>query len=427
MTAFEWWVGLVLDDHAGLSDPYGGSQTGVPGDPFISGKSAMGSNGTFAIGQLNAAGTIDYDIVPPLLGTDGKRHTPLSTNGYVLSAAGKHPDEAWALVQALTAPAFLESTWGKPGHAVPARRSAASSVIDTSHAPANQKAILEAMEVGAVFRPYTVGRARRLRPDDRPVHEDEHRRPRRSRTRWRRSRRRRTRRSRPTARRDPRSAASGRGRAARARSSRRHGPSRGRDRSRERWFYLLIAPWLFGLVVLQILPMLAAAGLSFAEWEPPLAPRWVGLDNLAELVADPRFGDRGRQHRRVRRGDGRAGPRHRARARAAARTAPAWRHDPADDGLPAGDRGRRRDGADVGLGLQPALRAHRRPARDRRAAGSVLAARPGLGDAGDDRHRAVERRRQRHRLHRRARHRPARAARRGRARRRGFGRRASGT
>ena len=63
----------------------------------------------------------------------------------------------------------------------------------------------------------------------------------------------------------------------------------GRDRSRERWFYLLIAPWLFGLVVLQVLPMLAAAGLSFAEWEPPLAPRWVGLDNLAELWSDPRF------------------------------------------------------------------------------------------------------------------------------------------
>jgi multiple sugar transport system substrate-binding protein len=157
LKAFDWWVGLVHDDHAALYDPYGGSQTGVPGDPFISGKAAMGSNGTFAIGQLNTAGTIDYDIVQPLLGTDGKRHTPLSTNGYVLSAAGKHPDEAWALTQALTAPAFLESTWGKPGHAVPARRSAASSVIDTSHAPANQNAILQAMEVGAVFRPYTSG------------------------------------------------------------------------------------------------------------------------------------------------------------------------------------------------------------------------------------------------------------------------------
>jgi multiple sugar transport system permease protein len=64
---------------------------------------------------------------------------------------------------------------------------------------------------------------------------------------------------------------------------------RGRDLSRERWFYLLVAPWLFGLVVLQVLPMVAATALSFAEWEPPLAPRWVGLDNLAALRADPRF------------------------------------------------------------------------------------------------------------------------------------------
>jgi multiple sugar transport system substrate-binding protein len=155
--AFDWWVGLVRDDHAGLADPYGGSQTGLPGDPFLSGKAAMGSNGSFAIGQLNAAGTIDYDVVPPFLGTDGKRHTPLSTNGYAISAHSKHPDQAWALLQALVTPAFLESTWGAPGHAVPARRSAAASVIDTTHAPANQKAILEAMEVGTVFRPYTAG------------------------------------------------------------------------------------------------------------------------------------------------------------------------------------------------------------------------------------------------------------------------------
>ena len=30
--------------------------------------------------------------------------------------------------------------------------------------------------------------------------------------------------------------------------------------------------------------------LSFANWEPPLAPRWVGPDNFAALAADPRFG-----------------------------------------------------------------------------------------------------------------------------------------
>lgn len=153
--AIEWWVSLVRDDHAALYDPYGGSQTGVPGDPFLAGAAAMGSNGYFAVGQLNAAGTIAYDIVPPLLGTDGERHTPLSTNGYVIGASTAHPDEAWALVTALTTPAFLESTWGRPGHAVPARISAAGSAVDPGHPPANQAAVLEAMAVGRVFRPFT--------------------------------------------------------------------------------------------------------------------------------------------------------------------------------------------------------------------------------------------------------------------------------
>src|SRR3972149_1299962 len=51
--AIGWWVSLVRDDHAALYDPYGGSQTGVPGDPFLAGAAAMGSNGWFAVGQLN--------------------------------------------------------------------------------------------------------------------------------------------------------------------------------------------------------------------------------------------------------------------------------------------------------------------------------------------------------------------------------------
>jgi multiple sugar transport system substrate-binding protein len=153
--AIGWWVSLVKDDHAGLYDPYGGSQTGVQGDPFEAGKAAMGSNGSFAIGQLNTDGRLKYDILPPFLGVDGKRHTPLSTNGYVISGHSTHQGQAWAVVQLLVAPEFLASTWGKPGHAVPARRSVASSVVDPSHAPANQAAILTAMDVGEVFRPYT--------------------------------------------------------------------------------------------------------------------------------------------------------------------------------------------------------------------------------------------------------------------------------
>ena len=62
-----------------------------------------------------------------------------------------------------------------------------------------------------------------------------------------------------------------------------------RLRSNERWFYLLISPWLVGLVALQVIPLVGAGLLAFASWEPPLAPRWVGVDNLAALAADPRF------------------------------------------------------------------------------------------------------------------------------------------
>ena len=115
----------------------------------------MGYNGFFAVGQLNDAGSIEYDIVQPLIGVDGKRYTPLSTNGYVISAKTQHPDEAWALVEALLAPTFLAETWGKPGHSIPARRSAADSVISSGRGPKNQQAILAAMEYGAVFKPHT--------------------------------------------------------------------------------------------------------------------------------------------------------------------------------------------------------------------------------------------------------------------------------
>jgi len=153
--AAQWWADLVQVDHAGLYDPYFGSQTGTPGDPFIAGAAAMGYNGFFAVGQLNALGGIDYDVAQPLLGEDGERHTPLSVNGYAVAATSEHPAEAWTLLQELTSPPFLAETWGKPGHAVPARRSAAESVIDPSRPPANQGAILAAMEYGSVFHPFT--------------------------------------------------------------------------------------------------------------------------------------------------------------------------------------------------------------------------------------------------------------------------------
>jgi multiple sugar transport system substrate-binding protein len=154
--AAQWWADFTSQDHATLYDPYGGSQTGVPGDPFIAGKAAMGYNGFFAVGQLNDAGNINYDVVQPLLGRDGQRYTPLSSNGYVIAANSEQPEAAWELVQALTQADFLAETWGAPGHSVPALRAAAGSVINPEKPPANQGAIVAAMEYGEVFKPYTV-------------------------------------------------------------------------------------------------------------------------------------------------------------------------------------------------------------------------------------------------------------------------------
>ncbi len=58
-------------------------------------------------------------------------------------------------------------------------------------------------------------------------------------------------------------------------------------RRRERWFYLLIAPWIIGFVCFQAGPLLAALGLAFVDWPLPQPPRWVGLQNLQTLAHDP--------------------------------------------------------------------------------------------------------------------------------------------
>lgn len=62
-----------------------------------------------------------------------------------------------------------------------------------------------------------------------------------------------------------------------------------RLRPRERWFYLLIAPWLIGLAVFQAAPIAGAAALAFAEWAPPQPIEWVGAANFEAMLRDPRF------------------------------------------------------------------------------------------------------------------------------------------
>jgi multiple sugar transport system substrate-binding protein len=155
VNAFRWWADKAQKDHSAPYDTYSGGQTGIQGDPFINGQAAMGFNNSAAIGQLNSQSTIQYDVVQPFKGADGKRHSALSTQGYVIAATSPCKEEAWQLVRALTSDQFLTEYVGRPGHSIPAKRSAAQSALDLSHPPANQQALLAALEYGEVIRPFT--------------------------------------------------------------------------------------------------------------------------------------------------------------------------------------------------------------------------------------------------------------------------------
>ncbi|MCK6579246.1 MAG: sugar ABC transporter permease [Anaerolineae bacterium] len=57
------------------------------------------------------------------------------------------------------------------------------------------------------------------------------------------------------------------------------------------WFYLIISPWLVGLLLLLAGPMLYSIYLSFTDWNLFNAPEWVGFDNYIRLFTrDRTFG-----------------------------------------------------------------------------------------------------------------------------------------
>src|SRR3712207_4211857 len=53
--------------------------------------------------------------------------------------------------------------------------------------------------------------------------------------------------------------------------------------------YLFLLPWLIGLVVITIGPMLASLYLSFTNYSLIQAPEWVGLENYARMFTDQRL------------------------------------------------------------------------------------------------------------------------------------------
>jgi multiple sugar transport system permease protein len=53
--------------------------------------------------------------------------------------------------------------------------------------------------------------------------------------------------------------------------------------------YLFLLPWLVGLIVITIIPMVASLYLSFTEYSLIEAPIWTGLDNYARMIDDARL------------------------------------------------------------------------------------------------------------------------------------------
>jgi len=53
------------------------------------------------------------------------------------------------------------------------------------------------------------------------------------------------------------------------------------------WGYLFILPWIIGLIVYQIGPIIASLFFSFTQYDVITPMKWIGLANYKNLVADP--------------------------------------------------------------------------------------------------------------------------------------------
>jgi multiple sugar transport system permease protein len=60
-------------------------------------------------------------------------------------------------------------------------------------------------------------------------------------------------------------------------------------RQEERAAYLFLSPWLIGLALFWLIPITASVVISLTDWNLVSDPKWVGLDNYAELIDDRTF------------------------------------------------------------------------------------------------------------------------------------------
>lgn len=69
----------------------------------------------------------------------------------------------------------------------------------------------------------------------------------------------------------------------------KQGPRLGTKQKNNLRFLLWVSPWLFGFVILTLLPLLGSFYISFTEWKIVSDPVWVGLENYKTLFTEELF------------------------------------------------------------------------------------------------------------------------------------------
>ncbi len=60
-------------------------------------------------------------------------------------------------------------------------------------------------------------------------------------------------------------------------------------REEQRWFYLLISPWILGFLIFVLYPMIASLYFSFTRYDVINPPTWIGAGNFVNLFTDNIF------------------------------------------------------------------------------------------------------------------------------------------
>jgi multiple sugar transport system permease protein len=55
------------------------------------------------------------------------------------------------------------------------------------------------------------------------------------------------------------------------------------------WGYVFLSPWIMGMIIFVAGPIIASLVLAFCDWDLIQAPKFVGLDNFAQMFSDGRF------------------------------------------------------------------------------------------------------------------------------------------